>query len=124
MSDHEEEIDARMELVQIAYSEDDPDGEQGRAGPGWYFRFPGDDSWDGTYDSHDRAEESARRGIEEFYDNYDDMIGRRVVPAVLVRRNCDISRSVRRMLAVIFAVEGHGGPRVALVNPAYRSPTH
>lgn len=70
--DRTEEIDNHLAATEIMLWDEDPDDEPGRTGEGWYFRFAGEDSWSGAYESEGEASDEARSVIEEVYDNYDD----------------------------------------------------
>jgi hypothetical protein len=49
--------------VEVSFFDEDPDNDAGRAGDGYYFQLPGDESWDGAYQSETEALEEARRTL-------------------------------------------------------------
>jgi len=49
---------------EIEFFDEDPDGEPDRAGDGYYFRVPGDDSWSGPWHSEEEAEEELKEQLE------------------------------------------------------------
>lgn len=49
---------------EIEFFDDDPDGEPDRAGDGYYFRVPGDDSWSGPWHSEEEAERELKEQLE------------------------------------------------------------
>lgn len=49
---------------EIEFFDDDPDGEPDRAGDGYYFRVPGDDSWSGPWHSEEEAEQELHEQLE------------------------------------------------------------
>lgn len=50
----------KFDDIEIQFFDEDPDGAPDRAGDGWYFRLPGDESWSGAWHSEEEAEEEAR----------------------------------------------------------------
>jgi hypothetical protein len=50
---------------EIEFFYDDPDGEEDRAGEGYYFRLTGEETWSGAWHSEDEAEEEAWDAIEQ-----------------------------------------------------------
>lgn len=63
--------------VEIEHFDEDPDGEEGRAGDGLYFRKVGEETWSGPWHSDKEAREAAReeygnikvKGDEDCTDN-------------------------------------------------------
>jgi len=51
--------------LEIGFFDDDPDGEEDRAGEGWYYRIAGDRSWSGAWHSEEDAEAEAIEELED-----------------------------------------------------------
>jgi len=49
----------------VEYFDEDPDGDEGRAGDGYYFQLDGEDSWSGAWHSEEEAEQEAWAAIED-----------------------------------------------------------
>jgi len=47
-------------LIEVEHFDDDPDGDEDRAGDGYYFRVIGEIGWSGAWDSEEEALEMAR----------------------------------------------------------------
>jgi hypothetical protein len=49
--------------VEYEHFDQDPDGDEMRAGDGLYYKLPGEDGWSGVYHSQEEAEEDARHTL-------------------------------------------------------------
>lgn len=54
-----------MKDVEISFFDQDPDGDEDRAGDGWYFQIPGDEGWDGPYHSEDETQAVIFQSLED-----------------------------------------------------------
>jgi len=68
--DWEPQRDEKGNIVglEIEFFDEDPDGDEDRAGDGYYYRIAGDDEWSGAWHSTEEAEDEA---IEELADRRD-----------------------------------------------------
>jgi hypothetical protein len=53
----------RTDLYTTNFFDADPDGDESRAGDGWYFQIDGETGWNGAWHSEDEAEKEAGKAL-------------------------------------------------------------
>ena len=64
---YESTITTKIEALEIQYFLDDPDDDPSRFGDGYYFRSPGDASWNGPWIDADECRDRHREQLEFYY---------------------------------------------------------